>query len=33
MSISFRNYNAEPRYGEDYKRVRSFLLELNSTVL
>lgn len=30
MSISFRNYNAEPRYGEDYKRVRSFLLELNS---
>ena len=26
--IDFRTYNAEPRYGEDYNRLRSFLLEL-----
>jgi N-acetylglutamate synthase-like GNAT family acetyltransferase len=29
MPINFRTYNAEPRYGEDYNRLRSFLLELD----
>ena len=29
MTINFRTYNAEPRYGEDYNLLRSFLLELN----